>query len=57
VVAAQHGIAVAAVLGSQFAAIAVVVAYFVFGERLTKVQLAGIATIAIGVATLSLLRP
>jgi drug/metabolite transporter (DMT)-like permease len=57
VIAAQHGIAVAAVLGSQFAAIAVVVAFFLFGERLTKVQVAGIVTIAIGVATLSLLRP
>jgi len=57
VVAAQDGVAVAAVLGSQFAAIAVVVAFFLFGERLTKVQVAGIVTIAIGVATLSLLRP
>lgn len=57
VVAAQDGVAVAAVLGSQFAAIAVVVAFFLFGERLTKVQAAGIVTIATGVATLSLLRP
>jgi drug/metabolite transporter (DMT)-like permease len=56
VVAAQDGVATAAVLGSQFAAIAAVAAFFLFGERLTRIQVAGVVIIAIGVATLSLLR-
>ncbi|MCI0581593.1 MAG: DMT family transporter [Chloroflexi bacterium] len=56
VVAAQDGIATAAVLSSQFAAIAAIVAYFLFGERLGRVQVAGVVIIALGVATLSLLR-
>lgn len=54
--AAQYGVATAAVLSSQFAAIAAVVAFFLFGERLTRVQVAGVAVIAIGVAVLSILR-
>ena len=33
---AQYDIAVVAVLGSQFAAIAAVLAYFLFGERLSR---------------------
>ena len=56
VIAAQHGIATAAVLSSQFAAIAAIVAFFLFGERLGRVQVAGVVVIAIGVGTLSLLR-
>ncbi|OGO52664.1 MAG: hypothetical protein A2V84_14150 [Chloroflexi bacterium RBG_16_70_13] len=56
VIAAQDGIATAAVLSSQFAAIAAVVAFFLFGERLTRVQVVGVVVIAIGVATLSVLR-
>jgi drug/metabolite transporter (DMT)-like permease len=56
VVAAQHGIATAAVLSSQFAAIAAIVAFFLFGERLTRIQVAGVVIIAIGVATLSVLQ-
>jgi uncharacterized membrane protein len=56
VIAAQHGIATAAVLSSQFAAIAAVVAFFLFGERLGRVQVVGISIIAVGVATLSLIR-
>jgi drug/metabolite transporter (DMT)-like permease len=55
-VGAQHGIAIAAVLASQFAAIAAVVAYFVFGERLARMQVAGVAAIVAGVAVLSLLQ-
>ena len=55
-IAAQDGIATAAVLSSQFAAIAAVVAFFLFGERLTRVQVVGVVVIAIGVATLSVLR-
>jgi drug/metabolite transporter (DMT)-like permease len=53
---ARHGIAVSAVLASQFAAVAAVAAYFVFGERLTRVQIVGVVTIASGVAILSALQ-
>ena len=55
-VGAQHGIAIAAVLASQFAALAAVVAYFAFGERLGRLQVAGVAAIVAGVALLSLLQ-
>jgi uncharacterized membrane protein len=53
---ARHGIAVAAVLSSQYAALAVLAAYFLFGERLTRVQLVGVSTVLVGVALLSALR-
>jgi len=53
---ARHGIAVAAVLSSQFATIAAVAAYFLFGERLNRVQLAGVTSVIVGVALLSALR-
>ena len=52
---ARHGIAVSAVLASQFAAVAAVAAYFLFGERLARVQLAGVALIVVGVGVLSAL--
>jgi drug/metabolite transporter (DMT)-like permease len=55
-VGSRHGVAVAAVLASQFAAIAAVAAYFLFRERLTRVQVAGVATIVIGVAVLTALQ-
>ena len=50
---ARHGIAVSAVLSSQFAAIAGVAAYVLFGERLSSLQLAGVVVIVAGVGTLS----
>jgi drug/metabolite transporter (DMT)-like permease len=50
------GIAVSAVLASQFAAIAAVGAYFLFGERLGRLQLAGAATIIAGVTVLAFLQ-
>lgn len=50
---ARHGIAVAAILGSQFAAFATVAAFVLFRERLERVQLAGVAVIAVGVAVLT----
>src|SRR6266545_6839892 len=50
---ARHGIAVTAVLSSQFAAIAAIAAYFLFRERLSRVQLAGVAVIVAGVGALS----
>ena len=53
---ARDGIAVSAVLASQFAGIAAVAAFVLFHERLTRVQVAGAATIAAGVALLSWLQ-
>jgi drug/metabolite transporter (DMT)-like permease len=53
---APHGIAVAAVLASQFAAIAAVLAFVLFGERLARIQVAGVAAIVSGVAVLSALQ-
>ena len=53
---ARHGIAIAAVLASQFAALAALGALVLYRERLTRAQVAGIAVIAIGVAVLSALR-
>lgn len=52
-VGARHSIAVAAVLGSQFAVVASVAAYVFLRERLTRLQLAGVALIVLGVATLT----
>lgn len=57
VTAAQYGMATAAVVSSQFAAVAAVVAFFLFGERLARVQVVGVVVIAAGVAVLSILRP
>jgi drug/metabolite transporter (DMT)-like permease len=57
VIGAQHGVATTAVLASQFAAFAAVAAFFLFGERLARVQVAGIVGIAIGVGALAILRP
>jgi drug/metabolite transporter (DMT)-like permease len=53
---ARHGIAVAAVLGSQFAAFAAVAAFLLFRERLSRLQLAGVVAIVAGVAVLSAVR-
>ena len=55
-VGARHGIAITAVLASQFAALAVLAAYVLFRERITRVQLAGVVAIAIGVAVLTALQ-
>ena len=52
----RHGIAVTAVLASQFAAVAAVAAYVLFHERLTRLQLAGVVAIAAGVAALTALQ-
>jgi drug/metabolite transporter (DMT)-like permease len=52
---ARHEIAVSAVLASQFAAVAAVGGYLLFGERLTRMQLAGVVLILAGVATLTAL--
>jgi drug/metabolite transporter (DMT)-like permease len=52
----RDSVAIAAVLASQFAAIAAVAAYFLFRERLSRVQLAGVATIVAGVTVLTALQ-
>jgi drug/metabolite transporter (DMT)-like permease len=55
-VGSRDSVAVAAVLASQFAAIAAIAAYFLFRERLTRVQLVGVGTIVAGVAVLTALQ-
>jgi drug/metabolite transporter (DMT)-like permease len=50
---ARHGIAIAAVLSSQFAVIAAVAAYVLFRERLTSAQVAGVTTVVLAVAILA----
>jgi drug/metabolite transporter (DMT)-like permease len=50
---ARHGIAVAAVLASQFAAVAAIGAYVLFHERLSAVQRTGAGVILLGVAVLT----
>ena len=52
---ARHGIAIAAVLASQFAAVAAIGAYVLFHERLSAVQRTGAAVILAGVAVLTAL--
>jgi drug/metabolite transporter (DMT)-like permease len=56
VVGSRHGVAVPAVLASQFAAVAAIVSFIFFGERLTRIQVAGVFTIAAGVAAVAVLR-
>jgi drug/metabolite transporter (DMT)-like permease len=53
---ARHSIAIAAVLASQFAAIAALLAFVLFRERLSRVQAAGVLVVVAGVAVLSLLQ-
>jgi drug/metabolite transporter (DMT)-like permease len=50
---ARHGLAVAAVLSSQFAALAALAAFLLFRERLSRSQLAGLVIIAAGVGLLA----
>lgn len=56
VVAASEGVAVAAVLSSQFAAIAAVAAFFLFRERLQRIQVLGVAIVVIGITVLAALQ-
>jgi drug/metabolite transporter (DMT)-like permease len=55
-VGARHDLAVAAVLSCQFAAMSAVAAYFLFGERLERLQLAGVVVVIAGVTLVSGLR-
>ena len=50
---ARHGIAIASVLSSQVAALSLLGAYLVFGERLGRLQLGGVAVVIVAVAVLS----
>lgn len=54
-IGAQYGVAVTAVLASQFAPIAAIMAYLLFKEKLGRVQIAGVAIIVAGVVALILL--
>ena len=53
---ARQSVAVAAVLSSQFAAVAAVAAFVIYHEHLTLRQRSGVAAIAVGVAILAGLR-
>jgi drug/metabolite transporter (DMT)-like permease len=56
IIGSRDGVAVPAVLASQFAAVAAIVSYFAYGERLTGRQLSGALVIAAGVAAVAALR-
>jgi drug/metabolite transporter (DMT)-like permease len=49
----RESIAISAVMGSQFAALAAVAAFVLFGERLGRVQLLGVVLIVVGVTILA----
>jgi len=49
----RESIAISAVMGSQFAAIAAVAAFLLFRERLARVQVVGVALIVVGVTVLA----
>lgn len=53
---ARESAAVTSVIASQFAGIAALVAFLFFGERLSRVQVAGVAIIAVGVGSLAALQ-
>jgi len=55
-VGARDSAAVTSVIASQFAGIAALVAFVLFGERLSRIQVAGVIVIATGVAGLTALR-
>lgn len=52
----RENIAVAAVLGGEYAALAAAGAYLLLGERLDRRQLLGLALVAIGVAALAIVQ-
>jgi drug/metabolite transporter (DMT)-like permease len=55
-IAASDSAPVASVISSQFAAIAAIVSFVFFGERLTRVQTAGVVTIVAGVTLLAIVQ-
>jgi drug/metabolite transporter (DMT)-like permease len=50
---ARESIAIVAVLGSQFAAFSAVVAFLLFGERLSRIQVIGVVLVVVGVTALA----
>jgi len=52
----RHGIAVTAVLGSQFAVLSAPAAFLLFGEKLGRLRTLGVVVTAVGVAVLSALQ-
>ena len=52
----RESIAIAGVMGSQFAAIAAVAAYFLFGERIGRRQTIGVVIIVLGVTALAIVQ-
>jgi drug/metabolite transporter (DMT)-like permease len=50
---ARHGIAITAVLTSQFGSIAALAGFALFRERLARIQVVGVTAIVVGVAVLS----
>lgn len=52
-IGAQYQVAVTSVLASQFAPIAAVAAYFLFRERLGRLQIAGVVVLVLGVTALT----
>lgn len=53
---ARDSAPVTSVIASQFAGIAAIVAFLLFGERLSRIQVAGVVVIAAGVAGLAAVR-
>lgn len=53
-IGAQYQVAVTSVLASQFAPIAAIAAYFLFKEKLGRMQILGVVVLVIGVAALSI---
>ncbi len=56
ILGARRGVAVPAVMASQFAAVAAVGSYLAFGERLNRRQVAGALVIGAGVAMVAVIR-
>ena len=54
-IGARHGIAIAAVLATQFAALVAIGSFVLFRERLGRLQVVGVVTICVGVALLTAL--
>jgi drug/metabolite transporter (DMT)-like permease len=52
---ARDSLAVAAVIASQFAGLAAILAFVLYGERLRRIQVVGVTAIAVGVGVLSAL--
>jgi len=56
VVAASENVAIAAVVSSQFAALAALGGFLLFGERLQRLQLIGVVVVVLGVTALAALQ-